>query len=105
MFNLLRPFIFNLDPEIAHDLAIKALKFNYVPKDFFDVQDEKILEIDIFDIKFDLVFFKNFFARLNHHIIVPVIHPKENLLPGLQIPTGVEAVIVFTPRNMLKIRQ
>ena len=52
MFNLLRPFIFNLDPEIAHDLAIKALKFNYVPKDFFDVQDEKILEIDILDIKF-----------------------------------------------------
>ena len=52
MFNLLRPFIFNLDPEIAHDLAIKALKFNYLPKDFFDVQDEKILEIDIFDIKF-----------------------------------------------------
>ena len=31
MFNKLRPLIFKFSPEIAHSLAIKALKFNYVP--------------------------------------------------------------------------
>ena len=29
MFSKLRPFIFKLDPELAHTLAIKALKFNF----------------------------------------------------------------------------
>ena len=28
MFSKIRPFIFKLDPELAHDLAIKALKTN-----------------------------------------------------------------------------
>ena len=28
MFSILKPFIFKLDPETAHDLAIKSLKFN-----------------------------------------------------------------------------
>ncbi len=30
MFSKVRSLIFKLDPEIAHDLAIKALKFNLV---------------------------------------------------------------------------
>ncbi len=47
MFSILRPFIFNLDPETAHDLAIKSLKFNYLPKSFFEVEDEQILNIDL----------------------------------------------------------
>ena len=31
MFSKLRSLIFKFDPELAHDLAIKALKFNYIP--------------------------------------------------------------------------
>ena len=31
MFSKIRPLIFKLDPELAHSLAIKALKFNYKP--------------------------------------------------------------------------
>ena len=31
MFSKIRPFIFKLDPELAHDLAIKALKTNVIP--------------------------------------------------------------------------
>ena len=31
MFSNLRSLIFKLDPEIAHNLAIKSLKFNFVP--------------------------------------------------------------------------
>ena len=31
MFDLVRPFIFKFDPETAHNLAIKALKFSYIP--------------------------------------------------------------------------
>ena len=35
MYSLIKPYIFNLDPEVAHDLAIKSLKFNFVPKSLF----------------------------------------------------------------------
>ena len=43
MFSFIRPFIFNLDPEKAHDLAIKSLKYNFLPKILFSVEDEEIL--------------------------------------------------------------
>tara|TARA_B100000700_G_scaffold316629_1_gene406520 strand:+ start:10 stop:1053 length:1044 start_codon:yes stop_codon:yes gene_type:complete len=48
MFSVLRPFLFNLDPETAHDFAIKSLKFNPLPGKMFEVEDENILEIKIF---------------------------------------------------------
>ena len=44
MFSILRPFLFNLDPEIAHDLAIKSLKFNYLPSKMFAVENEQMLK-------------------------------------------------------------
>ena len=44
MFSLLKPFIFSLDPEEAHDLAIKSLKFNILPKSIFQVENEELLE-------------------------------------------------------------
>jgi len=47
MFSALRPFLFNLDPETAHDLAVKSLKFNPLPKKFFEVEDEDMLNINI----------------------------------------------------------
>ena len=49
MFSFLRPYIFNLDPEVAHDLAIKSLKFNFIPKSFFQVENEEILSINLFN--------------------------------------------------------
>ena len=48
MFSFLRPFIFNLDPETAHDLAIKSLKYNVLPKSLFSVENEEILNIKLF---------------------------------------------------------
>jgi len=47
MFSILRPFLFNLDPETAHDLAIKTLKFNLIPSKVFEVEDEQILNIKL----------------------------------------------------------
>jgi len=47
MFSVLRPFLFNLDPETAHDLAIKSLKFNPLPGKVFEVEDEQILNIKL----------------------------------------------------------
>jgi len=47
MFSILRPFLFNLDPETAHNLAIKSLKFNFFPNKMFEVEDEKMLNIEI----------------------------------------------------------
>ena len=48
MFSLLRPYIFTLDPEAAHDLAIKSLKFNFIPKTFFQVENEGMLSTKLF---------------------------------------------------------
>ena len=48
MFSVLRPFLFNLDPETAHDLAIKSLKFNPFPSKMFEVEDEQMLNIELF---------------------------------------------------------
>jgi len=47
MFSTLRPFLFNLDPEIAHDLAIKSLKLNPLPGKLFNVPDEQMLKSEI----------------------------------------------------------
>ena len=46
MFSKIRPFIFKLDPELAHDLAIKALKTNLIVKDY--KKDELILKTQLF---------------------------------------------------------
>ena len=43
MFSILRPYIFSLDPEVAHDLAIKSLKANILPKSFFKLRVRKCL--------------------------------------------------------------
>tara|TARA_Y100000768_G_scaffold384581_1_gene368907 strand:+ start:738 stop:1784 length:1047 start_codon:yes stop_codon:yes gene_type:complete len=48
MFSILRPYIFSLDPEVAHDLAINSLKINFLPKSIFKVDDEEILETTLF---------------------------------------------------------
>ena len=48
MFSFLRPFIFNLDPEKAHDLAIKSLKYNFLPESLFSVENEEILKTTLF---------------------------------------------------------
>ena len=46
MFSKIRPFIFKLDPELAHDLAIKALKTNLIVKDY--KRNELILKTKLF---------------------------------------------------------
>ena len=51
MFSILRPYIFSLDPEVAHDLAIKSLKANILPKSFFDIRDEEMLETELLNQK------------------------------------------------------
>ena len=47
MFSILRPLLFNLDPETTHDLAIQALKFNILPDKIFEVKDEQMLSISL----------------------------------------------------------
>mgnify|MGYP003341662759 FL=1 len=47
MFSILKPYIFSLDPEAAHNLAIKSLKFNVLPKSIFNVQGEEQLETNL----------------------------------------------------------
>ncbi len=51
MYSLLKPFIFKIDPEMAHDLAIKSLKYNFLPEEIFKVENESILESKIFNTK------------------------------------------------------
>ena len=47
MFSIIRPLLFNLDPEKTHNLAINSLKFNCLPNSFFKVEDEKMLSIEL----------------------------------------------------------
>jgi dihydroorotate dehydrogenase len=49
MFSILRPYIFNLDPETAHNLAIKSLKLNLLPENLFRTEDENLLNINLFN--------------------------------------------------------
>ena len=48
MFSKLRPFIFKIDPEKAHTLAIKSLKFNLIPNVFDDRKNDSIFKTKIF---------------------------------------------------------
>ncbi len=49
MFSNLRSLIFKIDPETAHNLAIKSLKFNFVPNIFDNKDHERLFETQIFD--------------------------------------------------------
>ena len=46
MFSKLRSLIFKLDPELAHNLAIKALKYNYAPSN--KIPKNNCIETEIF---------------------------------------------------------
>ncbi len=48
MFSFVKPFLFNLDPETAHSLAIKSLKYNLMPGSFFSVENEEMLKTNLF---------------------------------------------------------
>ena len=49
MFSNLRSLIFKLDPETAHNLAIKSLKLNFVPNIFEKNDDEELFKTKIFN--------------------------------------------------------
>ena len=46
MFSKIRSLIFKLDPETAHDLAIKALKFNFISQN--KINNNKLIQTEIF---------------------------------------------------------
>ena len=49
MFSNLRSLIFKLDPENAHTLAIKSLKYNFLPNLFKDTENDSLLRTKIFN--------------------------------------------------------
>ena len=49
MFSNLRSLIFKLDPEVAHNLAIKSLKFNFVPNIFDNKDNVMLFKTQLFD--------------------------------------------------------
>jgi dihydroorotate dehydrogenase len=53
MFSKIRSLIFKVDPEIAHDLAIKSLKLNLTPNFFDENKDSPMFKTDLFKIKID----------------------------------------------------
>ena len=48
MFSFIKPLLFKLDPETAHNLAIKTLKLNCFPSAFFRIDNEDMLKINLF---------------------------------------------------------
>ena len=53
MFSNLRSLIFKLDPETAHNLAIKSLKFNFVPNILDEDKDNPLFKTRIFERELD----------------------------------------------------
>ena len=53
MFSNLRSLIFKLDPEIAHNLAIQSLKFNFIPNILDKDKNNPLLETKLFNKKLD----------------------------------------------------
>ena len=49
MFSNLRSLIFKLDPETAHNLAIKSLKFNLTPNIFDEDKNNPLFQTKLFD--------------------------------------------------------
>ena len=49
MFSNLRSLIFKLDPEKAHTLAIKTLKFNFVPNLFQNEKNDHLFTTTLFN--------------------------------------------------------
>jgi len=48
MFSFIKPLLFKIDPETAHNLAIKTLKLNCFPSAFFRIDNEDMLKINLF---------------------------------------------------------
>ena len=48
MFSNIRSLIFKLDPETAHNLAIKSLKFNFVPSMTDENKNDPLFKTDLF---------------------------------------------------------
>ena len=46
IFSKIRSLIFKLDPELAHDLAVKSLKFNFISQN--KIKNNKSIELEIF---------------------------------------------------------
>ena len=53
MFSKLRSLIFKIDPEIAHNLAIKSLKLNFVKNIFSENENSKMFETSLFGKKLE----------------------------------------------------
>ena len=53
MFSNLRSLIFKLDPEVAHNLAIKSLKFNFIPNISGKDKDNPLFKTKLFDKNLD----------------------------------------------------
>ena len=53
MYSKIKNFIFKIDPETAHNLAIKSLKFNFVPNIFDINKKSPLFETNLFGKKID----------------------------------------------------
>ena len=49
MFSNLRSLIFKLDPETAHSLAIKSLKFNFAPNILDEDKNNPLFKTELFN--------------------------------------------------------
>ena len=96
MFSNIRSLIFKLDPETAHNLAIKSLKFNFVP----NILDENKNLVNVF-------FWNDIFdendkisnAKLNLPVVIMSggkgtrLKPLTNVIPKPLIPIGNHTII------------
>ncbi len=48
MYSFIKPLLFKIEPETAHNIAIKSLKLNCFPSSFFKIENEELLKIKLF---------------------------------------------------------
>ena len=81
MFSKIRPLIFKVDPEKAHTLAIKSLKFNLIPNVFDENKNDPIFQTTIFEKDLDNPIGMTAGFDKNAEVYLSLIHISEPTRP------------------------
>ena len=66
MFSNLRSLIFKLDPETAHNLAIKSLKFNFIPNITNNEKNSPLFKTKLFNKNLDNFRISNLHQKIDN---------------------------------------
>ena len=80
MFSKLRPLLFKIDPEKAHNLAIQSLKFNLVSNVFDETKNDPIFHATIFNKNTPHLQLANNLKSIGHKVVLVDYQPTSEML-------------------------